>query len=183
MLYLSAGKAKMLKEHVNELELMNKYNSFEESEYMKQVFKECYSILGFCDKNQSYYRPRFAWYHYLRRLPDIELKKFFLNLYEFRMGTECFDLPDYERFKFNFLSIDYYNHIGLLRQYLYISMIRDGLFHYYRLNCAELQALKANQTTDFSEFFFYMKYRHDLFVKTSIRAMVAFENQAIILKN
>jgi len=183
MLYLSAGKAKMLKEHADELSYLHKNKSFGESEYIKKIFKECNSILLFCDKSQAYYRPRLAWYHYIRRLPNIELKKFFLNLYEFRCPTEYFDLSDYERFKINYLSVDYYNHIGFLRHYFYITMIKDGLFHYYRLNTAEIQELKATQTTDFSEFFFYMKYRHNVFLKTAIESIVAYEVQAIILNN
>jgi hypothetical protein len=183
MLYLSAGKVKMLKEHDDELEFMKKNNSFKESEYIKKMFKDCNSILLFCDKKQAYYRPRLPLYHYIRSLKNIELKKFFLNLYEFRSPTECFDIPEYARFKVTHLDVDYYNHIGLFRHYFYISMIRDGLFHYYRLSCAELQNLKATQTTDFSEFFFYMRYRHRIFLKTAVDSILAYQKQVFILEN
>jgi len=99
MLYLSAGKAKMLKQHADELAFMHAHNSFGESEYIKKVYNDCNSILLYCYKNHLFYSKRHPWYIHVRTIKDIDVRKLLMNIYEIRYPKEFYNLPDYQRFK------------------------------------------------------------------------------------
>lgn len=96
---LNEGFSKMEKEHKTQLADFEKENHWEEPMTVRGIYLDSLKVLFYCEENIHNYSPKNILYRNIRKIPDKELKKLFINIFEFRGSFDTFEIRPYSRYK------------------------------------------------------------------------------------